>query len=177
MNIVKSSKLNDVYLVEPDVFGDNRGYFFECFSEQKFDFLNGTKFVQHNESFSKELNVLRGLHFQQGEFSQAKLVRVIQGKILDVIVDLRPDSSSYGQWESFELSGDNKNLLFVPRGFAHGFLTLTTDVLFHYLCDNYYNKASESGIIWNDPTLNIPWPLSGEPILSDKDKLLPLFSK
>lgn len=177
MNIVKSNKLNDVYLVQPDIYADNRGYFFECFSEIKYEFLNGTKFVQHNESFSKELNVLRGLHFQQGEFAQAKLVRVIRGKIFDVIVDLRKDSSTYGQWESFELSEENKHLLFVPRGFAHGFLTLSTDVIFHYLCDNYYNKESESGIIWNDPTLNIPWPLSVDPVMSDKDKLLPNFQK
>lgn len=177
MDIVKSSKLNGVFLVKPDIYQDKRGYFFECFSQTKFNFLNDINFVQHNESLSAEINILRGLHFQSGDSAQAKLVRVIQGQIQDIVVDLRSSSPSFGQWESYELSDENKHLLFIPRGFAHGFLTLTPKVIFHYLCDNYYNKSAENGIIWNDSDLKINWYLSGEPILSEKDKLLPTFEK
>lgn len=176
MNFVKSTKLKDVVILEPQVFSDNRGYFLETFNQKQFEENGITQtFVQDNHSFSAQKGVLRGLHFQKGEWSQAKLVYVISGSILDVIVDLRPDSPSFGQWESFELNQENHHLLYVPRGFAHGFCTLTPDVGFIYKCDNLYNKASEGGVIWNDPGLNIPWPLESEPILADKDKLHPTF--
>lgn len=177
MDIVQSSKFNEVFLVKPDIYQDSRGYFFESYSQSKYPFLKGINFVQHNESLSIQSNVLRGFHYQSGNSAQAKLVRVVQGKIQDVIVDLRHTSATYGQWESYELSGEDKNLLFIPRGFAHAFLTLTPNVIFHYLCDNYYDKLSENGIIWNDSDLNIPWQVSKNPHLSEKDLLLPSFKQ
>lgn len=176
MNFIESKKIKGLFLVEAQVFGDNRGNFFESYSEKLFKEVGiVARFVQDNQSFSPPVGTLRGLHFQKGDSSQAKLVRVIQGKIFDVAIDLRPDSPSFGQWEGYELSAESNNMLFVPRSFAHGFMTLTPDVIFAYKCDNYYDKPSESGIIWNDPTLNVTWPLSVEPVLSDKDKLLPNF--
>ena len=133
-------------------------------------------FVQDNESFSSK-GVLRGLHFQKGKCAQAKLVRVVHGSVLDVAVDLSPDSTTYGQHFSIELSADNKKQLFVPRGFAHGFVVLSETAVFSYKCDNYYNKESESGIIYNDPTLNIDWKLPSEQLqLSEKDLQLPKFT-
>jgi dTDP-4-dehydrorhamnose 3,5-epimerase len=176
MNFNESPKIKGLYLIEPQVFGDNRGNFFESYSEKLFAEVGiVARFVQDNQSFSIPVSTLRGLHFQKGSFSQAKLVRVIQGKIFDVAVDLRPNSSTFGAWEGYELSAKNHKMLFVPRNFAHGFLTLTPDVIFAYKCDNYYNKPSETGIIWNDPTLDIKWPLDIRPVLSDKDILLPTF--
>ena len=178
MEIIQSTKLSGVILVKPQVFSDNRGYFFECFSEKELaPFIDITNFVQHNESYSHAKGVLRGIHWQNPPKNQAKLVRVIQGKIFDVVVDIRPDSLTFGQWESYELNSDSKNLLYIPHGFAHGFQTLTSDVIFHYLCDDYYDKTTEAGIIYNDPDINISWPLDIPPILSDKDKMLPPLSE
>lgn len=176
MNFIESSKIKDLFLIELQVFGDNRGNFFESYSQKIFNETGiMANFVQDNQSFSAQVGTLRGLHLQKGDSSQAKLVRVVQGKIFDVVVDLRSDSPSYGQWESFELSAENHQMLFIPRQFAHGFMTLTPNVVFSYKCDNYYDKPSEAGIIWNDLTLGIKWPLDTEPVLSDKDKLLPSF--
>lgn len=177
MEFIESNRISNLFLIKPQVFGDNRGNFFESYSQKVFSDAGITaEFVQDNQSFSAQIGTLRGLHLQSGNSSQAKLVRVIQGKIFDVVVDLRPKSPSFGQWQGFELSGDNNHFLFIPRNFAHGFMTLSSDVLFSYKCDNYYDKPSEKGIIWNDPTLNIHWPLTVDPVLSDKDKLLPTFA-
>lgn len=176
MKVIETG-LKDCFVIEPQVFGDDRGYFFESFNQLRFKQKTGIEvmFVQDNQSKSNR-GVLRGLHFQQGEFAQAKLVRVIKGKVLDVAVDLRTDSRTYGKSFSVVLSGENKKQLFVPRGFAHGFSVLENDTIFFYKCDNYYNKESEGGIIYNDPTFNIDWMLDeNEIILSDKDKVLPKF--
>jgi len=176
MEFIESSTIKGLFLIKPQVFGDNRGNFFESYSQKVFtDGGITAKFVQDNQSFSAEVGTLRGLHLQTGDSSQAKLVRVIQGKIFDVAVDLRPESPTFGQWDAFELSGENNHQLFIPRNFLHGFMTLTPDVIFSYKCDNYYDKPSERGVIWNDPTLNINWPLDVAPVLSDKDKILPTF--
>ena len=172
---VEETKLKGCYIIEPRVFNDDRGYFFESYNKEKFDAAIGQKveFVQDNESFSVK-GVLRGLHFQKGEHAQAKLVRVTQGEVLDVAVDLREDSPTYLQHVSVRLSADNKKQLFVPRGFAHGFIVLSDTVVFNYKCDNFYNKASEGGIIYNDSTLNIDWILKEEEYLvSEKDAILP----
>ncbi|MGB1269797.1 MAG: dTDP-4-dehydrorhamnose 3,5-epimerase [Flavobacteriaceae bacterium] len=174
MNIVET-KLKGCFVIEPRVFNDERGYFFESYNKATFDEVVGSEvnFVQDNESYSTK-GVLRGLHFQKGEFAQAKLVRVTQGKVLDVAVDLRPDSDTFLQVETVVLSSENKKQLFVPRGFAHGFIVLSDTVVFNYKCDNSYNKASEGGIIYNDPTLNIDWILdASEFIVSEKDEVLP----
>ncbi|WP_418510441.1 dTDP-4-dehydrorhamnose 3,5-epimerase [Corallibacter sp.] len=171
------TKLKDCFVIEPNVFADDRGYFFESYNEEKFNKAldQNINFVQDNESFSSK-GVLRGLHFQKGEFAQAKLVRVIKGEVLDVAVDLRPDSPSFGKYESVVLTGENKKQFFVPRGFAHGFVVLSDTAIFSYKCDNFYNKESEGGIIFNDKTLNIDWKLpESECLLSEKDKILPTF--
>ncbi|MGB0185841.1 MAG: dTDP-4-dehydrorhamnose 3,5-epimerase [Flavobacteriaceae bacterium] len=176
MKIVQTS-LKGCVVLTPRVFSDGRGRFFESYKKEAFNEALGQEvnFVQDNESFSSK-GVLRGLHFQKGAFAQAKLVRVVHGSVLDVAVDLRPDSTTYGEHFSIELSADNKNQLFVPRGFAHGFVVLSDTAVFSYKCDNYYNKESESGIIYNDPTLNIDWILPSEQLqLSEKDLLLPKF--
>lgn len=176
MNTVET-KLKGCFIIEPKVFEDKRGYFFESFNQNKFNELLGYQinFVQDNESFSSK-GVLRGLHYQTGEFEQAKLVRVISGKVLDVVVDLRKDSATFGQHISVELSSENKKQLFVPRGFAHGFVVLSDTVIFTYKCDNFYNKESEAGIIYNDLNLGIDWLLNSEEILiSEKDTQLPSF--
>ncbi len=174
---VKETQLKDCFVIEPTIFNDARGYFFESFNAQKFKELTGhaIAFVQDNESKSSK-GVLRGLHFQTGDFAQSKLVRVIRGSVLDVCVDLRKHSETYGKKFSITLSGDNKKQLFVPRGFAHGFVVLEDNTVFSYKCDNYYNKAAEGGIIYNDSTLNIDWQLKPEElILSEKDKELGTF--
>lgn len=171
--------LKGCYIITPKLFEDERGYFFESFNEHKFKKDTGidVRFVQDNESKSSK-GVLRGLHYQKNEFSQAKLVRVIKGKVLDVCVDLRQGSSTFGQHFSIILDDKNYKQLFIPRGFAHGFVTLEADTIFSYKCDNYYNKASESGIIFNDKTLDIDWSLPlTELIISSKDKNLPTFEK
>lgn len=169
--------LNQCFVIEPTVFNDSRGYFFESFNQETFNTLIGQSvtFVQDNESYSTK-GVLRGLHFQNGEWAQAKLVRVVKGRVLDVAVDIRKESPTYGQHFSIELTEDNKKQLFVPRGFAHGFVVLSDTAIFSYKCDNYYNKASEGGIMYNDATLNIDWKLPIEAlIISEKDTVLPTF--
>ena len=174
---VIETKLEGCYILKPRIFEDERGYFIESYNSKTFQKETGLKvdFVQDNESKSSK-GVLRGLHYQEGNYAQAKLVRVIKGKVLDVVVDLRPESITYGEHLSVILSGDNKTQLFVPRGFAHGFLVLEDNTIFNYKCDNYYNKESESGIIYNDKTLNIEWGISEEElILSEKDLELPTF--
>jgi len=175
--VITETKLKDCFILEPKVFNDSRGYFFESFNQRKFYNLTGhqVNFIQDNETFSTK-GVLRGLHFQTGEFAQAKLVRVIKGRVLDIAVDLRKNSETFGEFQSLELSEDNKKQFFIPRGFAHGFVVLSDTAIFTYKCDNYYNKESEAGIIYNDSTLNINWLLQEqELILSDKDKILPTF--
>lgn len=167
--IVKPTPIEGLVLIEPKVFADNRGYFFESFNanrlrEQGID----TVFVQDNESLSQK-NVLRGLHFQRPPYSQAKLVRVIKGAVLDVAVDIRRNSRTYGQSFIVELNEEDKKMLLIPEGFAHGFLTLRDNTIFSYKCSNYYNPQAEGGILWNDSTLNINWEVL-DPILSDKDK-------
>ncbi len=169
--------LAGAHIIEPRVFEDHRGYFFECYNKKSFDEATGTNtdFVQDNESYSG-FGTLRGIHYQAGEHAQAKLVRVIHGKVLDVAVDLREDSPTYGQYVSAELSGENKKMLFVPRGFGHGFVVLSETAVFAYKCDNLYNKESEGGIIYNDPKLNIDWGIDAKDIiLSEKDAILPTF--
>lgn len=169
------TKLKGCFILEPKIFKDERGYFMESFNEKTFQDGVGHKvtFVQDNQSFSTK-GVLRGLHYQCGEHAQAKLVRVLQGEVLDVAVDLRLESPTYGQYETVLLSGENQKQFFVPRGFAHGFLVLSETATFFYKCDNFYNKENEGGLIYNDQTVNINWnfPLN-ELIISDKDQILP----
>ncbi len=173
MEIVKT-KIPDLYIVKPTVFEDNRGYFFESYNKEVF-LHNGIdqNFVQDNESKSAA-GVLRGLHFQKPPFDQGKLVRVMHGAVLDVAVDLRKASSTYGQWVSVELNHDNKWMYWIPPGFAHGFVTLEDNTIFFYKCTNVYNKESEGSIYWNDSDLNIDWKVSN-PILSEKDIVGPSF--
>jgi dTDP-4-dehydrorhamnose 3,5-epimerase len=173
--IFKETKLQGCYIIEPKIIQDERGYFMESFNEKTFQ--NGVgqavHFVQDNQSFSSK-GVLRGLHYQTDEHAQAKLVRVLQGEVLDVAVDIRPNSSTFGQYEAVVLSGENQKQFFVPRGFAHGFLVLSETATFFYKCDNFYNKESEGGIIYNDETINIDWQFSLEDlIISEKDKVQP----
>ncbi|MFB9055257.1 dTDP-4-dehydrorhamnose 3,5-epimerase [Mariniflexile ostreae] len=173
--IIKETKLKGCFTLEPQIFIDKRGYFLESYNQRTFNEVVGQDitFVQDNESLSSK-GVLRGLHYQRGAFAQAKLVRVIKGKVLDVAVDLREASSTFGKYVAMELSEENKKQFFVPRGFAHGFVVLSETALFSYKCDNFYNKESEGGIIYNDRTLSIDWQLpSDELIVSDKDILLP----
>jgi len=170
-----STELKDCFILEPTIFKDLRGYFFESFNEKLFKKQSGldVNFIQDNESFSSK-GVLRGLHFQRGEHAQAKLVRVIIGKVLDVVVDIRENSQTFGKHISVLLTEENKRQLFVPRGFAHGFIVLSETAIFSYKCDNYYNKESEGGIIYNDPKLGIDWQLPAEElIVSKKDMTLP----
>ncbi|WP_282070219.1 dTDP-4-dehydrorhamnose 3,5-epimerase [Olleya namhaensis] len=172
------TKLKGCFVLEPTIFGDSRGYFFESYNKQIFDKLinQNVTFVQDNESYSSK-GVLRGLHNQKGDYSQAKLVRVTQGEVLDVAVDFRPDSPTYLQHVSVKLSSENKKQLFVPRGFLHGFVVLSEIAVFNYKCDNWYQKDAELGIIYNDPKLNIDWLLDdNELLISDKDKVLPIVS-
>lgn len=176
MKFIKT-EISDVYIIEPSVFGDNRGYFLESFNLERFEEnVYPVKFVQDNESKSSK-GVLRGLHFQTGEYAQAKLVRVIKGMVLDVVVDLRKDSPTFSKHFSIELSEDNKKQLFVPRGFAHGFIVLSETAIFSYKCDNFYNSASEQGLRYDDPSLGIDWRLPiKEFIVSEKDLVLPTLS-
>jgi dTDP-4-dehydrorhamnose 3,5-epimerase len=167
MNLIKT-RIEDLVLILPDIFPDPRGYFFESFQKEKFhDFGIDAEFVQDNESMSGK-GVLRGLHFQKPPFSQGKLVRVVLGSVLDVAVDLRKGSKTYGKWESSVLSAVNKLMMWIPEGFAHGFLVLEDNTVFQYKCTNYYNNESESGIIWNDPDLKIDWGIQN-PLVSEKD--------
>lgn len=170
-----ATKLKGCFVLEPTVFKDNRGYFFESFNQNNFNktIQQNITFIQDNESFSSK-GVLRGLHYQTGVHAQAKLVRIIEGNALDVVVDIRPNSETFGEHFSIELSGENKKQLFIPRGFAHGFIVLSDTAIFSYKCDNLYNKASEGGIIYNDPKLAIDWQLpEKEFIVSEKDVILP----
>ncbi|MCI6152835.1 MAG: dTDP-4-dehydrorhamnose 3,5-epimerase [Fusobacterium perfoetens] len=176
MKVIKTD-IEDVVIIEPQIFGDNRGWFTESWSQRKMEeaglFYN---FVQDNHSFSAVKGTLRGLHFQKGEASQAKLVRCVRGAVLDVAVDLRKNSKTYKKWVSCVLSEENKRQFLIPRGFAHGFLTLTDNVEFLYKADNYYNFEADRNIIWNDEELNIDWGIEN-PILSPKDAKAPKLSE
>ena len=177
MKFIKT-ELPDVYIIEPTVFGDTRGYFLESYNQNMFKEVVGkTCFVQDNESKSSK-GVLRGLHFQKTPFEQAKLVRCIEGEVLDVAVDIRKKSKTYGQHITVLLSGENKRQLFVPRGFAHGFLVLSDSATFAYKVDNTYAPDHDAGIRWNDEELSIKWGIEdGDVLLSEKDSQLPFFSE
>ncbi len=169
MNIIKTP-IDGLLIIEPRVFGDERGYFFESYSERDFtEAVGSVKFVQDNESKSR-YGVLRGLHFQKEPYAQAKLVRVVSGAVLDVAVDLRKGSPTFGQHFSVELTGENHRQFFIPKGFAHGFCVLSEEVVFQYKCDEFYHPEAEGGIAWNDPDLAIDWRLpAADLILSPKD--------
>ncbi|MDR0194276.1 MAG: dTDP-4-dehydrorhamnose 3,5-epimerase [Myroides sp.] len=174
---VFNTPINESIVIEPKVFFDERGYFFESFNERVFEEKTGlnVRFIQDNQSKSSK-GVLRGLHYQRGEYQQAKLVRVLQGEVLDVVLDLRKDSSTYGKHFTQVLSDENFTQVYIPRGCAHGFIVKSETAIFSYKCDNVYNKESEGGIIYNDPSLGIDWEYDlNEVIVSDKDKDLPLF--
>lgn len=175
MKITKTA-LDGVVIIEPQVFEDARGYFFESWNKAKMEEAGlNYDFIQDNQSKSC-YGTIRGIHFQKGEFSQAKLVRVLQGTVLDVAVDLREDSKTFGQHVAVELSAENNRQLMIPRGFGHGFSVLTPTAVFAYKCDNVYNKASEAGIRFDDPALGIDWKVKPEEaVLSDKDKILPFL--
>ena len=177
MNIIETP-IKDLFVLEPKIWKDGRGYFFESFSQKFFDEAGiDVTFVQDNQSFSQK-GALRGLHAQANPFAQGKLVRVIQGKVIDVAVDIRKNSPTYGQHFSIELTGENHKQLWVPPGFLHGFLTLADDTIFAYKVTNYYDKNSEIGVLWNDTTLNIDWTSHMDPndfLLSEKDTVLADF--
>ena len=180
MNIIET-KIKGLLILEPCVFGDDRGWFMESFNQQNFEKaltergLDIPNFVQENHSYSQK-GTLRGLHFQKAPHAQGKLVRVVQGRAWDVAVDIRPNSDTYGEWVGIELSGENNKQFWIPEGFAHGFLALENNTQFLYKATNYYNKESEGAIIWNDPTLAIDWPLDNKEILlSEKDQEAGLF--
>ena len=177
MNRIETG-IEGLFVIEPKVFSDHRGWFMESWSKRKFEEIGiECEFVQDKHSFSKKKGTLRGLHFQKGGFSQAKLVRALRGTVYDVAVDLRKDSPTFLQWFGVELSEQNKKELFIPRGFAHGFLTLTDDVEFAYKADNYYNRESEGSILYSDEKIGVDWKLSEheikEVLVSDKDELAP----
>lgn len=174
MNVIET-KLPGVCIIEPQVFGDHRGWFMESWSQKKME-DNGLNvvFVQDNQSYTAKQGTLRGIHFQQYPMSQAKLVRVVRGAVMDVAVDLRKDSPTYKQWVSVELSAENKRQLFIPQGFGHAFLTLTDDVEFVYKCDNLYSRELERSIRYDDPEIGIEWGTDG-PVLSDKDAVAPFL--
>ena len=177
IDVIKTD-IEDVVIVEPKVFGDERGYFLESWNESDFNkFVRPVNFVQDNESKSC-YGVLRGLHFQKGNSAQSKLVRVIRGKVIDVAVDIRKGSPTFGKHVAVELTEDNHRQLFIPRGFAHGFVVLSDEALFQYKCDRLYNPWAEGAIAWNDPALGIDWKIPAEDvILSEKDKKHPLLSE
>jgi len=170
------TKLPGVAIIEPQVFGDHRGYFMETYSTKAFAEIGIDEvFVQDNQSFTAKKGTLRGIHFQNGEMAQAKLVRVTQGAVLDVAVDLRKGSPTYMQWVGVELSAENKRMLFIPRGFGHGFVTLTDDVEFCYKVDNLYSKENDRGVRFDDPQIGVDWGVKN-PILSQKDTASPLLA-
>lgn len=174
MNVVKTD-LPDVYIIEPKIFGDNRGWFTESWSKRKMEAAGFFyDFVQDNHSFSAEKGTLRGIHFQKGEYAQAKLVRCVRGAVLDVAIDLRKGSPNYKKWVAVELSEENKRELLIPRGFGHGFVTLTDNVEFLYKADNFYNYENDRSILWNDPEINVNWGIDN-PIVSEKDLKAPLL--
>jgi dTDP-4-dehydrorhamnose 3,5-epimerase len=178
MNLI-DTKISDLFILEPKVFGDNRGYFFESYNKMTLDNLLGKiyNFVQDNESKSS-YGVVRGLHYQLAPFSQTKLVRVLQGKVYDIAVDLRKDSPTFLDWIGVELSAENKKQFLIPKGFAHGFSVLSKTAIFAYKCDEYYYPEVEAGIIYNDPSLSIDWKIKDEDIkVSPKDMLLPKLEK
>ena len=177
MNIIPTP-LSGVFIIEPRVFEDSRGYFFESWNKDMFEIAGlHYDFVQENESLST-YGTIRGLHFQKGEHAQAKLVRVLEGTVLDVAVDLRKGSPTYGEHVAVELSAENKRQLLIPRGFAHGFSVLSETAVFIYMCDNQYSKESEGGIRYDDPKLAIDWKVEkGKELLSEKDRALPLFAE
>jgi len=173
------TRLKGCFVLEPNVFKDERGYFFESYNKEIFQEGIGAEvnFVQDNQSFSTK-RVIRAIHYQTGDYAQAKLVRVLQGIVLDVVVDLRKDSITFGQHIAIELSDTNKKQVFIPRGFGHGFITLSESAEFFYKCDNYYNKEAEGGIVFNDPTLDIDWRIASDKIkASERDLNLPLLSQ
>ena len=175
MNFIETA-IKGVFVIEPKVFNDARGYFFEAWKQAEFEeHIGKVNFIQDNESKSS-YGVLRGLHYQKGELAQAKLVRVIKGRVLDVAVDLRKGSPTFGQHVMVELSEDNKRQFFIPRGFAHGFLVLSEEAIFTYKVDNVYAPQAEAGVCWNDPALNIQWPIDPKDVLtSEKDLRQPLL--
>jgi len=175
MNFIKT-KIKDLLIIEPKIWKDDRGYFYESYSKRNFDEAGiNASFVQDNQSLSQK-GTLRGLHAQSGEHAQGKLVRVIKGRVIDVAVDIRKSSETYGQHVAIELSEDNHLMFWVPPGFLHGFITLEDDTIFAYKVTGLYNKNSEFGVVWNDPDLNIDWGIAAEDIiLSEKDKVLPQF--
>ena len=172
----KETAIKGVYIIEPRVFNDARGYFFEAWKQAEFEeHIGKVNFVQDNESKSSR-GVLRGLHYQRGDYSQAKLVRVIKGCVLDVAVDIRKSSPTFGKHVMVELSGENKRQFFIPRGFAHGFLVLSDEAIFTYKVDNVYAPQADAGIRWNDPALGIEWPIDPKEVLtSEKDLKQPLL--
>lgn len=175
---ISETNIADSFLIRPDIYEDERGTFFESFNQSEFEKTLGQpiQFVQDNHSISNK-GVLRGLHYQKGKYAQAKLVRVVKGEVIDVILDIRKDSPSFGEHFKIRLSEQNKIMLFIPKGVAHGFLALEEETVFVYKCDAYYNKEAESGIIYNDPQWNIDWEFpAGQIILSQKDSVLPLFN-
>ncbi len=176
MNITETL-LNGCYVIEPAVYTDERGLFYESYQKKRFDEKIGLpiEFIQDNHSESRK-GTLRGLHFQKGEYAQSKLVRVVKGAVLDVVVDLRKNSETFGEHFKVKLSDKNRKSLFIPKGMAHGFLALEDETIFTYKCDNYYNKESESGVVFNDLDLNIDWEYNeNEMIISPKDLVLPTF--
>ena len=181
---VETTKIEGLLILHPSVFGDDRGWFMESFNQQRFaqalEDLNlpVPTFVQDNHSLSQK-GVLRGLHYQNAPYGQGKLVRVVQGRVWDVAVDIRPDSKTYGEWVGVELSAENKTMFWIPEGFAHGFISLVDNTQFLYKTTNYYHKESEGAIIWNDPTLALEWPLTEVDVVlvSDKDQVASLFIK
>ncbi len=177
MNFVQTA-ISGVVIIEPKVFGDDRGYFFESFNQNRFEESIGKiSFVQDNESRSVR-GVLRGLHFQRPPFDQAKLVRCVEGVVLDVAVDIRAGSPTYGKHVAVELSANNKRQLFIPRGFAHGFVVLSETAIFQYKVDNWYSPENDGGILWNDETLGIDWKIESHEVqLSGKDKIQPLLKE
>ena len=177
MNIVET-EIKGVFIIEPKVFGDNRGYFFESFSQREFESVIGpVTFVQDNQSKSS-YGVVRGLHFQKPPHAQAKLVRVVKGKVLDVAVDLRKDSPTFGKYVAVELSDENHRQVFIPKGFAHGFSVLSEEAVFQYKCDEYYAPESEAAIAWDDQDLNIDWKVPTEDVvLSAKDRNHPTLKE
>jgi dTDP-4-dehydrorhamnose 3,5-epimerase len=171
-----TTPIADLLVFEPKLFHDDRGYFYESYNQKTWEMMGITNpFVQDNQASSTR-GVLRGLHFQTGEMAQAKLVRVVEGEVLDVAVDMRPDSVTYGKWFSIQLSAENKKQLFVPRGFAHGYLVLSPTAEFFYKCDNFYSKAHEGGLRFDCPKLNIDWEFDLQRVIvSEKDLILPFF--
>jgi len=176
MNI-STTKIEGLIVIEPRIFPDDRGYFYESYSEKKYREAGiNAAFVQDNQSFSQK-GALRGLHGQANPFAQGKLVRVLRGRVLDVAVDIRKNSPTFGEYVTIELSGENHKQFWIPPGFLHGFLTLEDDTIFTYKVDNYYDKASEIGVLWNDPTINIDWQTDlSNVLLSPKDEVLPTFA-